>query len=179
MLSGKIKKDGKELYALFPETIEERKKGMNDFNTEAMVFLFCCPSYAVFKGCDDKRIDIAFLSRKDDSFIIKKAIKPLLPGEIVAADGIEAVIETRENLLDELNLGAGSSLDLYLNYNGNSINVISFYKDLKVKATETLEQIYNQIKLAGLDLDSAVKLGAQLGFPEDAFKNFLLSKGGL
>ncbi len=128
MLYGVLEINGCNFNAVYPETIEERKKGLDGQKIDGvMIFLYCCPSYVVFRGCKDRPIDIAFGKRQGNCFRIFKIVSSLYTDDMISVDNVEMVIEAEEGFFNKNQIQVGTICELKINVNGVLRNIAELY----------------------------------------------------
>jgi len=153
MLNGVLQINGKQITAVLPETHNERLSGLDFKKIDgAMVFLYCCPSYVIFRGCQDRPIDIAFCKREGNLFKPVKIISSLQPGEVCSMDKIECVIEAEAGSFYKFGLvqGVDTGVQIFLQVNGLLRNVAEFYEQKKEGQMELKAKISEELERAGI-----------------------------
>lgn len=154
MINGELRSSKFKCPAIFVDTDEERKRGLNGQKINGvMVFLYCCPSYVVYKGCDDRPIDIAFCKREGNLFRVVRKISPIYPQDIVSADGIEAVLESEDNFFYKHGIDIGNSLELLIDVRGSLRNIAELYAQRRKESEDFTNFVNKKFEEAGIDLE--------------------------
>ena len=167
MMQGYLIVGDKKIEALYTVTENERTGGLNVIRPKdkVLVFSYCCPSYAGFKGCEDRNIDIAFCKHEGSTFRVVKMVSPLAAQKIVAVDNVTTVIEGEEGYLTGvLGLRTGSEFKLSVMRKGNvEEDLGKVYQTKRAAMQRIIDDLEGEIRGNELNPEAKQKIIAAFG----------------